>query len=249
MSGICGIVNLDGAPVERQLLRHMTAFMAFRGPDAQDVWVDGRVGLGHTMLRTTFESEREQQPFSLDGKVRITADARIDGRDQLKRKLEAEDCTGLAAATDPELILHAYRAWGEDCVQHLIGDFAFAIWDGPRQRLFCARDHFGVKPFFYARVGQCLVFSNTLNCMRRHPAVSDTLDDLAIADFLLFETFQDPGATAFADIRRLPPAQRLTWSAKGLQLGCYWAMPTDLGVRYRAGGDYIEQFRELLAMA
>lgn len=249
MSGICGIVNPDGAPVERQLLRDMTASMAFRGPDAQDVWIDGRVGLGHAMLRTTFESEREQQPFSLDGKVRITADARIDGRDELKRKLEARDCTGLAAATDPELILHAYHAWGEDCVLHLIGDFAFAIWDGPRQRLFCARDHFGVKPFFYARVGPCLVFSNTLNCMRRHPVVSDTLNDLAIADFLLFETFQDPGATAFADIHRLPPAHRLTWSANGSELNRYWTLPADLGVRYRSAGDYVEHFRELLAMA
>ena len=249
MSGICGIVNLDGAPVEGQLLRDMTAFMAFRGPDAQDVWVDGRVGLGHAMLRTTFESEREQQPFSLDGKVWITADARIDGRDELKRKLEAEDCTGLAAATDPELILHAYRAWGEDCLQHLIGDFAFAIWDGPRQRLLCARDHFGVKPFFYARMGQCLVFSNTLNCVRRHPAVSDTMNDLSIADFLLFEMFQDPGATAFADIHRLPPAHRLTWSANGLELRNYWTLPADLGVRYRSAGDYVEHFRELLGMA
>ncbi len=249
MSGICGIVNLDGAPVERQRLQDMTAFMAFRGPDAQDVWVDGRVGFGHAMLRTTFESEREHQPFSLDGKVWITADARVDGRDELKKKLAAKDRRGLDAATDVELILHAYHAWGEDCVKHLIGDFSFAIWDGPRQRLFCAHDHFGVKPFFYAQAGQCLVFSNTLNCVRRHPAVSDTLDDLSIADFLLFEMYQDPAATAFADIRRLPSAHCLTWSSNELKSSCYWTLPTDLGVRYRPAGDYVERFKELLETA
>jgi asparagine synthase (glutamine-hydrolysing) len=78
MSGIVGIVNLDGGPVDCELLDRMTAFMAFRGPDAQATWVNGSVGFGHTLLRTTFESEHEQQPCSLDGEVWITADARIN---------------------------------------------------------------------------------------------------------------------------------------------------------------------------
>ena len=249
MSGICGIVNQDGAPIDRHLLEEMTAFMAFRGPDAQEVWTNASVGFGHTLLRTTFESEHEQQPFSLDGKVWITADARIDGRDELRKKIAARGRDRIEGVTDAELILHAYYSWGEDCVKHLIGDFAFAIWDGPRKRLFCARDHFGVKPFFYARIGRCLVFSNTLDCVRRHPAVSSTLDDLAIADFLLFEINQDPGGTAFADIQRLPPAQSLTWSVDGLSLNPYWTLPADGEVRYRSAGDYVEHFRELLEIA
>jgi asparagine synthase (glutamine-hydrolysing) len=206
MSGICGIVNIDGAPVDRQLLQQLTAFMAFRGPDAHDTWMDGSVGFGHTLLRTTFEAEHEHQPLSLDGTVWITADARIDGQAELKKKLEAKGRTNLAPANDAELILHAYHAWGEDCVSHLIGDFAFAIWDGPRKQLFCARDHFGVRPFFYSKIGQVFVFSNTLNCVRQHPVVSDALNDLSIADHLLFEFIQDPTATAFADIQRLAPA-------------------------------------------
>ena len=249
MSGICGIVNQDGAPIDRHLLEEMTAFMAFRGPDAQEVWTNASVGFGHTLLRTTFESEHEQQPFSLDGKVWITADARIDGRDELRKKIAARGRDRIEGVTDAELILHAYDSWGEDCVKHLIGDFAFAIWDGPRKRLFCARDHFGVKPFFYARIGHCLVFSNTLDCVRRHPSVSSTLDDLAIADFLLFAMNQDPAGTAFADIQRLPPAQSLTWSVEGLKLNRYWTLPADGEVRYRPAGDYVERFRELLGIA
>src|SRR5205814_3811924 len=140
---IVGIINLDGAPVDRPLLERMTDFLAFRGPDAKSVWSDGHVGLGHTMLRTTWESENEQQPCSLDGRVWITADARVDGRADLVRLLAAKGRDVLKGATDPQLILHAYDAWGEGCVQHLIGDFAFAIWDRDRQRLFCARDQLG----------------------------------------------------------------------------------------------------------
>ena len=203
VSGIVGIVNLDGRPIDRPLLERLTAFIGFRGPDDQDVRLDGNVGLGHTMLRTTFESACEHQPCSLDGQVWITADARIDGRTELIRTLDTQGHRGLDAVPDVELILHAYQVWGEECVQHLIGDFAFAIWDGPRRSLFCVRDHFGVKPFYYALVANCLVFSNTLNCVRKHPAVSDELNDSAIADFLLWDFNQDERTTTFADINRL----------------------------------------------
>jgi asparagine synthase (glutamine-hydrolysing) len=246
MSGIVGIINLDGAPVDEQLLRQMTAFMAYRGPDAQEIWIDGHVGFGHTMLRTTFESEREQQPCSLDGQVWITADARIDARDDLIRDLRSKGREIQKSVTDVELILHAYHVWGDDCVQHLIGDFAFAIWDGPQQRLFCARDHFGIKPFYYAPLEGCLIFSNTLNCIREHPAVSDTLNEVAIGDFLLFDLNQDPATTVFADIQCLPPAHCLTYSEAEVRMSHYWTLPFDSPIRYKRSRDYVDHFRELL---
>ena len=166
MSGIVGIVHLDGAPVDRSLLRRMTDFMTFRGPDAQETWIDGNVGFGHTLLKTTFEAEHEHQPFTLDGQTLIVADARVDAQRDLISKLESRGHHVESGTTDVELILRAYQAWGEYCVEHLLGDFAFAIWDGLRQRLFCARDHMGVKPFFYAHLGQTVIFSNTLDCIR-----------------------------------------------------------------------------------
>lgn len=114
MSGIVGIVNLDGAPVSRLLLKEMTDHLAFRGPDAQNMWIEGEVGFGHTMLRTTWESEGEHQPFSLDGQVWITADARVDDRENLVEKLASKGQEVVsAAAPDAELILRAYHAWGE----------------------------------------------------------------------------------------------------------------------------------------
>ncbi len=250
MSGIVGLINQAGQPVERELLGRLTAFLAFRGPDDQRVWVEGRAGLGHTMLRTTFESESEQQPCSLDGQVWITADARLDGRAELIKQLAARGCANLKNIPDVELILQAYQVWGDDCLQHLSGDFALAIWDGPRRRLLAARDHMGVKPFYYAEAGRSLVFSNTLNCIRQHPDISDRLNDLAIADFLLYDFNQDPATTTFADIQRLPAAHYLTWQPGGaVKVRRYWNLPQEEPIRYRRQRDYVDHFQELLWQA
>ena len=249
MSGIVGIVNLDGAPVSRPILTEMTDHLCFRGPDAQNVWIDGNVGFGHTMLRTTWESEGEHQPFSLDGRVWITADARVDDRENLVDKLKAKGQEVSSAAPDVELILHAYHAFGENCVEHLLGDFAFAVWDGHRRSLFCARDHLGIKPFYYFRSGKTFVFSNTLNCVRRHPDVSGELNDLAVADFLLFNLNQDKATTTFSDIQRIPPAHSLTISKDGCVSRRYWSMPVDEPVYYKRSSDYVDRFTELLNLA
>src|SRR5262249_8283436 len=139
--------------------------------------------------------------------------------------------------------------WGPDCVQQLLGDFTFAVWDGRLRRLICARDQFGVKPFYYAQVGNSLVFSNTLNCLRLHPAISDQLNDRAIADFLLFEHNQDLSTTAFADVKRLPPAHLLTCAAGAVRVDRYWSLPTDGNIRYQYPQDYVEHCLELLRAA
>ncbi|HUJ31690.1 MAG TPA: hypothetical protein VLY23_10455, partial [Candidatus Acidoferrum sp.] len=126
MSGIVGIVHRDGAPVDGGILRALTNFLAYRGPDAREVWSQGPVGFGHTLLRTTPESQAEKQPASLEGRFFVTADARIDARDDLKKELEDAGRKLPRAAPDSELILQAYAAWGEECVDHLRGDFSFA---------------------------------------------------------------------------------------------------------------------------
>ena len=203
MSGIVGILNLDGSPVDHSLLRRLADYLTFRGPEAQEIWSQGPVGLGHAWLRTAEDTRPDTQPLSLDGQVWIVADARIDGRAELRQQLSSCGCHDLEEVPDAELILHSYLIWGEKCVKHLLGDFAVAIWDGPQRQLFCARDHFGIKPFYYAQVGNRLVFSNTLDCVRLHPQVSDKLNDLALGDFLLFDFNQDQSTTTFADIRRL----------------------------------------------
>jgi len=246
VSGIAGILNLDGSPVDPELLHAMTQYMAFRGPDAQQTWCEGPVGFGHTLLRTAPETNCDEQPASLDGKFWITADARIDARADLIEKLHSKGSATSSADPDHQLILHAYRVWGAACVEHLLGDFSFAIWDGPDRRLFCARDHFGVRPFFYARVGGALIFSNTLNCLRIHPNMSAKLNDRAIADFLLFDSNQDIATTAFADISRLPPAHTLECERETLTVKCYWTLPVPGEIHYKRSEEYTEHFSKLL---
>jgi asparagine synthase (glutamine-hydrolysing) len=250
MSGIVGMVNFDGAPVDRQRLRRMTEAMSYRGPDAQEVWCDGPVGLGHTMLRTTFEAQREAQPCTLDERVWIVADARVDARAELIQRLQAKGRDVAPTATDAELVLHAYQAWGEDCVRYLLGDFCFAIWDAPLRKLFCARDHFGVKLFYYARTAHGLVFSNTLNCLRAHPAISARLNEPAIGDFLLFGYNPVLSTTTFSDIQRLPPAHELTLTEGFLHVKRYWTLPVEGDTLcYPSAGDYVERFNELMRAA
>ena len=248
MSGIAGVAQFDRSPLDPKLLQRLADSLAFRGPDAQRVWLKDHVGFAHTLFKTTEESEREVQPLTSDGKTWIVADARIDARKELFAAWMAAGEADLTHSswTDAELILRAYRTWGEVCVERLRGDFAFAIWDDAKQELFCARDHMGVKLLYYAQVGPCVIFSNTLECIRQHPLVSDRLNDLAVADFLLFGVNRDLATTSFAQIQRIPPAHRATWSANGLRLSRYWTMPIDEPLLYRRSGDYLDRFHGLL---
>lgn len=249
MSGIAGIVYNDGRAVNQQLLRQMTGAIAFRGPDAQEIWSFGGAGLGHALLRTSTKYSSERQPASLDHQTWITADARLDAREELIEALKAQGEQSSTQSPDCELLLHAYAAWGEDCVEHIQGDFVFAIWDGRRRELFCACDHFGIRTLYFAELGNCLIFSNTLECVRMHPEVSDRLNDAAIADFLMFGLNYDAKTTSFADIERLPAAHTLQWTAKGLKRRRYWMPPTDGQIRYQRRAEYVEHFSELLKEA
>lgn len=253
MSGIVGIINLDGEPIDPHLLGRMTDFMAFRGPDDRQIWIDGHVGFGHTMLRTTWEAEFERQPFTLDRQVWIVADVRIDDRENLAAQLALpfQPLTGSKtsqaadAITDVELIWHAYRKWGEACVEHLLGDFALAIWDGHKQQLFCARDHFGVKPFYYSRHQQTFLFASSVDALRALPRISSELNEETVGDFLLFAHNQNENTTIYRDILRLPPAHRLIIDRDSCRLERYWNFPSDGKIYYRDRADYVEHYREL----
>src|SRR5260370_12222955 len=141
MSGISGIYFRDGRPVDPAIVDAMVSILSHRGPDRASRWIEGPVGLGHRLLRTTPESLHEQLPLvSRNGHFVLTADARIDNRDEL---LEALGFAGLPPGeiTDSAIILKAYEEWCENCPERLRGDFAFAICASPRELLFFAREH------------------------------------------------------------------------------------------------------------
>lgn len=250
MSGIVGILSADGRPVDTERLRHMTEVMRSYGPDAETTWASGRAGFGHALLRTTSAAADDCQLVGLDERLWIVADARIDGQRELRSKLAARGRAGPDSASDAELVLWAYAEWGEACVDHLLGDFAFAIWDSAEERLFCARDHFGVKPFYYALTGDHLIFSNVLRCLRAWPGLSDRLNDQVVADFLLFGQNQAFDTTIYAAIGRLPPAHTLVWTpGQAPRLRRYWSLPAEGSTRYKRKEEYVEHFQELLRRA
>jgi asparagine synthase (glutamine-hydrolysing) len=248
MSGIVGIFNLDGAPVDRELLRRMTASMAFRGPDAQEIWSDGPIGFGHTMLRTTFEAEHEHQPMTLDGQVWITADCRVDGRSDLIRELAGHDRRVDSSAPDPELILHAYHIWGEDCVKYILGDFAFAIWDARRNRIYLGRDFLGIRPLYYVGSGPFLLFSSEIGPLLQHPSVRRKPNEGMVAEYLTGElvSIED---TVYEGIRRLAPAHYVVCNNRRMQKKCYWQPDRNREIKYTTDQQYAEHYLSIFETA
>ena len=250
MSGIVGMVNFDGCPVDAALLRRLTGQLNRWGTEQQQCAITENAGFGFVPLKTTEDGACIEQPLSFDGNVHIVADARIDGRAELMADLGRGGRRVRPGASDVELVLHAYSVWGRDCIHHLLGDFAFAIWDADHRELFCARDHFGVKPFFYLEKGNAVVFANSLDVVRVHPLADVELNELAISDFLLFGINQANDTTAFKAIRRLPPAHVLWRTANGASsTSAFWSLPVDGAVRYRRQSDYVEHFKELFELA
>lgn len=250
MSGIVGIFHRDGNSLPPSLLESLTDFLIFRGPDKVVVWSEGPIGLGCTLLRTAPEfKDGSVLLSSSDQRLWITADVRLDCISELETRLKSGGCRLKDCEDDAALILKTYETWGEYCLEYLRGDFAFAIWDSQRKTLFCARDHFGIKPFYYVEGRDFFLFSNTLKCLRLHPHVSDELNDRAIADFLLFGLNCDVSTTTFRDIRRLPPAHFLLVSIDKLEMRRYWSVPIDGRVRYRGAEDYIRNFQNIFQLA
>ena len=244
MSGIAGLYNFDGGSAQRQDLGRMTQVLAHRGPDESAVWTDGCVGLGHCMMRTTAEPLCERQPLvSDDNQLALVADARIDNRDELIGKLGWRGRPA-TEVSDSALILGAYERWGERCVEHLLGDFAFALWDGRSKRLFCARDHLGLKPFYYVRSGGAFAVASEIKGLFALPWVSRRLNETRIADYLM-HMMEDKESTFYEGILRLPPAHTLTVTLDGAQLRRYWALDPNREVRYSSDDDYAEAYREL----
>jgi asparagine synthase (glutamine-hydrolysing) len=248
VSGIVALFARGGAPVDVALLERAIAAQRFRGPEGEGSWSRGSVGLGHTLHRTTLEAEREVSPAALDERLFVTADARIDARDELCARLRDHGREPRPDAPDPELILHAYDAWGERCLEHLLGDFVFALWDARRRRLFCAVDAFGSRPFFYADRGGLFVGANNLDCVRLHGGVGAEFDERAVGDFLLFGAQEDRCRTILSDVARIPPGHFVVVTDAGLHLERYFTWPEPVEVP-RAPGDVEDEFRELLSRA
>lgn len=247
MSGIFGIYHPDNRAVKRKHLIEMSAIIAHRGPDGSDFWCQKNVGLGHLMLWTTPESLKEKLPFSVDeNNYVITADARIDNRQELIALLKLENGNSIA---DSEIILAAYQKWGSDCLSKLLGDFAFVIWNNTTKSLFCARDHFGVKPFYYLYQPELgFIFASEIKALLVYPGVKRQLNSGQIANFLELD-FSDRVITSYKNIFRLPPAHYCIVSAQGFKAERYWSLDPNREIKFNSDGEYAEAFKEIFIEA
>ena len=231
---MCGIVGaVAGAPVDRALVERMRDRLVHRGPDAAGLWssADGRVCLGHRRLAIVDLSPEANQPFlSADGRYAVTLNGEIYNFRALRAELERAGET-FRTSSDTEVLLAAYRRHGDACLDRLSGMFAFAIWDGPRGRLFCARDRAGEKPFHYAVAGGAFVFASELKSLLLWPGFDRRLDGTAVADFLAFGFVPDP-KTVWTGARKLPPGHSLAveLGEGGPLVGepvAYWDLPLE----------------------
>ncbi|HJX26491.1 MAG TPA: asparagine synthase-related protein [Thermoanaerobaculia bacterium] len=250
MSAICGVVDFSGRPVASAGISAMAEAASYRGLNGVRHRNAGSAAFCHLALDATTEASRDRQPLGTpDGAVWLVADVRLDNRGDLLRALEP---TGLLpdgrAAGDGEILLAAFLLWGEGCADRLLGDFAFAVWDGRSRQLLCARDPLGVRPLCFSRRGNLFCFATEAQQILHHPAADRSLDERAIADYLAGRP-QDPRRSFFRTIHRLPPGHLLIANAAGERQEKFWH-PERIQLDDRIGRDAAaERLRETLQQA
>jgi len=237
MSGIAGIHDARGGPVDSDLLEHMTTVIAHRGPEGSARWARGEVGLGHRRRAGTEGGVAAHR----GGDLRLTFDGRIDNGEELRAVLATA-----AGAGDAELVLAAYERFGPRCVERLLGDFAFALWDGRRRTLFCARDPLGVKPLYYHFDGGRLLIGSE---PRQILQGVDARPNLALLARYLTDDYTERRETLYRGVHRLEPAHSLTAGPAGIEIRRYWDVDPLHQVRCRDDAEYDARFSTLFREA
>ena len=224
MCGISGLVYRDPErPVEEAVLGRMNAAIRHRGPDSDGFYFRPGVGLAMRRLAIVDLATGDQPLSNEDGSVWIVFNGEIYNYPQLRPELEKRGHV-FRTHSDTEAIVHLYEEHGLDCVQHLRGMFAFAIWDEKRRRLFIARDRVGKKPLYFAEHDGALLFGSELKCLLQYPGFPREPDLAAIHHYLTLQYVPDP-QSALRHARKLPPAHHLVWEAGRVSIERYWQLP------------------------
>ncbi len=224
MCGIAGIVTTAGlgaADLER--LVSMRDVIAHRGPDDEGLYADDCAGLAHRRLSIVDLATGHQPLANEDGSIWIAFNGEIYNHTDLRATLESAGHR-YRTRSDTETIVHAYEQWGDACVDRLRGMFAFAIWDARRRRLMLARDRLGVKPLYWARAGDRLLFGSEIKALLASGLLTAEANEPALPE-LLATRYLSGTETLFKGVHRLLPGHTLVFDRKGISVRQYWDVP------------------------
>jgi asparagine synthase (glutamine-hydrolysing) len=246
MCGICGILHPGASQnVDPSILANMNRQIMHRGPDDDGFFVEGNVGLAMRRL-SIIDVKTGHQPLSNeDESLWIIFNGEIYNHMELRDELESLGHR-YRTRSDTETIVHLYEQYGRDCVKHLRGMFAFAIWDRRRKSLFVARDRLGIKPFYYRYDGKTLLFGSEIKTILSYPGVRAEFNTGVLAEYLAFG-YLAGSHTMFAGIEKLPPGHTLEVDAAGqVKIECYWDLTVPVDEEVRPREYYVNTYRELL---
>jgi len=246
MCGICGIFYNDRSRrVERETLAEMNRQIVHRGPDDDGFFLEGNVGLAMRRL-SIIDIKTGHQPISNESNdIWIVYNGELYNHQELRKGLEARG-HHYRTHSDTETIVHLYEEYGRDCVKHLRGMYAFAIWDRPKRRLFIARDRLGIKPLYYRFDGKTLLFASEIKAILAHPGAAPEFNRSTLAEYLAFGYIPE-AETMYAGNKKLLPGHTLEITEGGdPQISQYWDLDAKADDDVRPREYYVEKYRELL---
>jgi asparagine synthase (glutamine-hydrolysing) len=246
MCGICGVIHHDRAlHVDIATLQAMNQQIFHRGPDEDGYYAVENIGLAMRRLSIIDVRTGKQPVTNEDQTIWLVYNGEIYNHLELKSRLEANGHR-FRSKSDTETIVHLYEEYGEDCVLHLRGMFAFALWDSNKRQLFLARDRLGIKPFYYRQSQQTFLFGSEIKALLAHPSVTAELNRSALPEFLAFG-YLSGTRTLFEGIQKLAPGHTAVLDVGGtLKIRQYWDAPQRGSSESRPASYYVDGYRDLL---
>lgn len=244
MCSIAGIINFK-QKISEDLLKRMNFIQKHRGPDDQGYFIDTNVGLAHNRLSIIDLSPLGHQPMSNeDGTIWLVYNGEVYNYLELIPELKSKGHI-FKSKSDTEAIIHAYEEYGIDCLQKLNGMFAFAIWDIRKKQLFCARDRFGIKPFYYYHKDNYLIFASEIKAILEDNEIDRSANSKVIYNFLEHGLLDYSNETSFCNIMQLPQAHCLILQQDNFSIRKYWDIDAQNELNGECDKFYSEKFYEL----
>ncbi len=250
MCGICGELRLDGSQPDRAVAERMLQVLRPRGPDDEGVWQQGALQLGHRRLSILDLSERAHQPMVDEPhQLAIVFNGTIYNYQELREQLQQMGYS-FHSSGDTEVILKAYHAWGQDCVEHFVGMFAFALWDGRAQQLHLVRDRMGIKPLYWSQDGDRLLFASTLPALLAAGGTDTEFDAVALHHHFSLHAVVPAPRTLFKQIHKMEPAHWMSVDLNGVvEKRRYWSLTAQRPVQPLSEWEWAEAVRDVLMQA